>query len=240
MGWLVNHINNRDLAVENIVTALVRQNFLLTAHHEDLTGLHEKLSKLNIKLPTRSLLIMPEEILHYKDGLGGEYKVIPTRNARRESKINLTSGVLSSELLTEVRKIIRHYNLRGLDLENAVCLGGCVRINNRPFNVGDYLEYVQPIPLDSSTSSHLPSYRHIGKIKSMVLLGDVVLVFIEKIPISNYHDGMHVSLDQVNTFGGPTTTVIHVDSITFKLHRAPYPFIQDPPRFCYLRIWEVR
>ena len=265
MGWLIRFIHNRNLAAENIVTAYVRQCFVLSAPTEEVESLYARLGEAGLKLPVRSLLQNATRVLKDKGALAGEFKVEPARNARREINVDLTTDEGSRPAIAAaIRAMARKMKLpRPVGLKKAIILGGCVRINSRPFKVGDYCEFVKLISRTRPEEAAAPRNRGVLKIKSFLLLPfgstgpyaqEHVLLEAVELSVQSYHDGIHV-LDIADEWLEVNTKIVHVDSITFKLHRAPYPRAvdnRDAPenadegddvpatRFCCLRIWEVR
>ena len=64
MGHYIRFINNRDLAVENIMTAYVRTRLVLGSPAGYIGDLLRRLDKSGITLPQHSMLKLAQEVSH--------------------------------------------------------------------------------------------------------------------------------------------------------------------------------
>ena len=252
MGWLIRFIHNRDLAAENIVTAYVRQRFVLAAPAEVLASLHAKLESSSMTLPLNSLLAQAKNISQSKGSLAGDFVVEVPRNARREREVDLSSSSYSPDLAKSARELFRTFDLGRPQLSKAIALGDVVRINGRPYRHGDYCEFAFHVRRTMSGRAGSTAYRGIGLIKAFYSVNtghasnptSHTLVNIIELPAEMHSTGMHLlRLDEDGGSGG-SDRMIHIDNIVFKLHRVPQPLEpgveDDGGRFYCLRIWEAR
>jgi len=248
MGWLIRFIHNRDLAVENIVTAYVRQRLVLTAPVEALSTLDERLDHIGVKLPVRSLLLSVNRILDLKGAMSGDFAVEVRRNKRKEISGNFRkfpgdSSVCAAQIQTLAMKLklsTPRWNLA------VVHEGAFIRLNGRPYRRGDYVEYVNPIPRFRSSNAGADSWRAVGKLLQFYLVpcrNNELVTFVSVdtlIARISTATGMHdVDRGAPEDQDQPPSTLLHVDSIAYKLHRVPHPS-KPEESFCCLRIWEAR
>jgi hypothetical protein len=255
MGWLIRFIHNRDLAAENIVTAYMRQRFVLAAPAEALDSLQRKLDKAGMVLPVRSLLNNATRVVQQRGSLAGAYEVDVPRNERKESTVDLTGSFYSAHLASSARATASTYNLGRPNLTKVIALQNTIRINSRPYKFGDYVEFALHVGRSMSARSDSPENRGVGIIKAFYLVPcgrghgvtSRVFVAMNRVPAEIRSTGFHLlSLDDPSSQDAEYVRprMIHVDSITYKLHRVPQPSIpgteEDDHRFCFLRIWESR
>ena len=61
MGYYIRFIHNRDLAVENIMTAVCRARVVLDAPAGVVSSLLQRLQSLRIPLPSRSVMALADQ-----------------------------------------------------------------------------------------------------------------------------------------------------------------------------------
>ena len=85
MGYYIRFIHNRDLAGENIMTAVCRVRLVLDSPPGTLSGLMERLELLNISLPSRSALGSAKEHMKVRGDVPGMYgmQLKPSRRNHR-------------------------------------------------------------------------------------------------------------------------------------------------------------
>lgn len=252
MGWLIRFIHNRDLAAENIVTAYTRQRFVLSAPQEALQSLHTKMEQAGLTLPARSLLNSTKKVLLQKGALAGEFAVDVSRNSRKECMVNLTGSDYPPEIANMCKALFRTLGVGQPNLQSVTKLGDTIRINSRAYRLGDYVEFALQVQRTQSGRASTAETRGVGMIKTFYFVhsGNAnthtdphLLVNIVKLPaVINTGTGMH-KLSLAGSTSNPQL-LLHVDSITFKLHRVPRPLNPDEDDdglgFCYIRIWEAR
>jgi hypothetical protein len=86
MGWLVRFVHNRDLAVENIVTAYSQQTVILACPNKGLRETLANMEEAGITLPKRSMFRLASSIEEAKRALPGAYEV-DVRESRRNTKV---------------------------------------------------------------------------------------------------------------------------------------------------------
>jgi hypothetical protein len=75
MGWLIRFVHNRDLAVENIMTAYVRLRFVLSSPPGTLNVLSDKLMTGGVRVPAMSVLQRVSQILNMDSTLPGLFPI---------------------------------------------------------------------------------------------------------------------------------------------------------------------
>jgi hypothetical protein len=82
MGHLIRFIHNRDLAVENICTAYIRTRLLLSTHPDVIASIKSRFEEQGYKLPSPSILFMPEQTAFQLPGYFGVNLLPSRRNSR--------------------------------------------------------------------------------------------------------------------------------------------------------------
>ena len=88
-GYYIQFINIRDLAVENIMTAVCRARVVLDAPAGVISGLLHRLKCLRLPLPSRSVIGLASHHMKLKGDLPGMYNV--QRKPSRRNSINVDS-----------------------------------------------------------------------------------------------------------------------------------------------------
>jgi len=255
MGWLIRYIHNRDLAAENIMTAYVRQRFVMAAPAEALDSLHAKLEKAGLSLPVRSLLNNVKQIFKKKQCLAGAYKVELNRNARKERVVDLTSSSYAPSMAATTREVTTTYKLGPPRLTTVVALSDNIRINGRPYRQGDYCEFALHVGRTRPHLANTPESRGLGVVQAFYLVPcgrnkiDHLFVAVLPVPADMQPDGYHQLSVHADSHGEHTSArMLHVDSITYKLRKVPEPKVPGPrgeakddgERFLFIRVWESR
>jgi len=251
MGWLIRYIHNRDLAAENIVTAYIRQCFVLAAPAEALDSLLAKLEKAGMALPMRSLLNNAKRVIKQKQGLAGAYAVELNRNARTERVVDLTSSSYATSMATTTREVANKSKFGKPNLTEVVALSVTIRINGRPYRHGDYCEFALHVGRSRPERATTPESRGLGVIQGFYLVPcgrqkiNNVVVDVLPLPAHMETDGYHrLSVNANRPRDHTRTRMLHVDSITYKLHKVPQPLVpggeEDDDLFYFIRIWESR
>lgn len=130
MGGYIRFINNRDLACENIMTACVRQLFILNAPHGALANAFKKARAMNLPLPQHSALIIASERKATHKSLPGEYNLQVTKTRRNSRKIQTLSPLVKAAIRTIAqRNPARNYKLASGEKATFLALtGGCSHI----------------------------------------------------------------------------------------------------------------
>ena len=82
MGHLIRFIHNRDLAVENICTAYIRTRLLLSTHPDVIASIKSRFEEQGYKLPSPSIIFMPEQTAFQLSGYFGMNLLPSRRNSR--------------------------------------------------------------------------------------------------------------------------------------------------------------
>ena len=82
MGHLIRFIHNRDLAVENICTAYIRTRLLLSTHPDVIASIKSRFEEQGYKLPSPSIIFMPEQTAFQLSGYFGVDLLPSRRNSR--------------------------------------------------------------------------------------------------------------------------------------------------------------
>lgn len=259
MGFLIRFIHNRDLAAENVVTAFMRQQFVLSAPPETLESLHAKLERAGLTLPVRSLLNTTKAVLEAKGNASGEFVVDVPRNERKEHGVDLTDTTFyAKELSDSAKTLFREFGLGRPNLSSTTLLGQTIRINGRPYRVGDHCEFALHVRRSQSARATAPEFRGVGIIKAFYIVpcgsAEHILVSVVQLPVDiDTETGLHkLNLSSGRGSRGQMfTRMIHVDNITFKVHKLPPPLVPgtdeedqlttgEGPSSLFLRIWEAR
>lgn len=132
MGHLIRFIHNRDLAVENICTAYVRTRLLLSTHHDVIASIKSRFKVQGCKLPSPSILFMPEQTAYQLSGYFG-VNLLPSR---RNSRITDMTGT------RQLRQI------------NALCTSR--GILKKPHNEKECLQQIKGVVLNGHAIKQVP------------------------------------------------------------------------------------
>jgi hypothetical protein len=142
MGHYIRFIHNRDLAAENIMTACVRNSFLLSAPEGTLGKLYEKMTRLRLPVPENSALVTADQRKAVHSSLPGEYGLqvkLTQRNHRaRTLPVPVRNGIKRA-LFPVRRSTGPRYKLDGND---CIALTAGIKLNGRHYIQGNYVEYV--------------------------------------------------------------------------------------------------
>ena len=130
MGHLIRFIHNRDLAVENICTAYVRTRLLLSTHPDVIASIKSHFKVQGCKLPSPSILFMPEQTAFQLSGYFG-VNLLPSRRNSRITDMTGTRQLQQIHSLCMSRRggILKkpHEEKECLRQINDVVLNGVVR-----------------------------------------------------------------------------------------------------------------
>ena len=91
MGYYIRFINNRDLAVENVMTAVCRARVVLDAPAGVIMNLLDRLKFLGLPLPSRSVIGLASQHMKLKGDLPGSYSLQLKPSRRNSLKVSLDS-----------------------------------------------------------------------------------------------------------------------------------------------------
>lgn len=264
MGHFIRFINNRDLAVENIMTAYVRWCLVRDCEPGFASGLAERLRDSGCPLPKRSILRASDDARKLIDDVPGVYGV-HTAPSRRNSELCKWSdypriGPLVESILNVTREE-REYN-PDWEGEFTRMIAG-VKLNGRGYEQGCYCKYAprvrQRYNLEGpgGLAGVVDSFK-IGKVDMFYVVPMVggqgrvrrpeVFVAVADLPVT----GRVRSLYEVNVPGvnvgdpgfefelGEDKSLMHIDSIVAKVKLVPH---FDPGRtdtMCAITMWEAR
>ena len=237
MGWLIRFIHNRDLAVENIVTAYTRQSLVLAACGWDggAQQMFEQLKIAGLAPPARSLLQPATVIMENKGALPGAFLLQVKRSRRNSRDLDV-----EPEIIAKIKACCRVMDIRPPSVNIGVRLEAGVKMNGRPVVRGDICVYTKAVPRQSSVDAG--HAREVCTVLAFyqVLCGDVEQMFVEVIPIETH--SRHLSLFIVKRAGitltGVPSVFIHSDAILLALHVCPHFY--DDTLVCAVPMWETR
>jgi hypothetical protein len=142
MGHYIRFIHNRDLAVENIMTACVRHSFLLSAPPGELLSLYQKMISLGLPVPPNSALVTADQRRALHASLPGEYGLLvnPTRRNHRKLTlpVSLRNGIKRALFPTRPGASAR-YKLAN---NEGIAFSAGIKLNGRDYIQGNSVEYV--------------------------------------------------------------------------------------------------
>ena len=97
MGYLIRHINNRDLAAENIMTAYVRLRYLLWRAPASIGPLRERLAAVRFALPPESMVMAATN--YTAADVAGEF-ALRVKLSRRNSRLRKNDDFVPCHLET--------------------------------------------------------------------------------------------------------------------------------------------
>jgi len=118
MGWLVRFVHNRDLAVENIVTAYSRQTVILSTPHIGLQETVANLERVNVHLSKNSMFRMASSLQEAQHNLPGAYAV-DVRETRRNTRV-LRGTNITGETRESLRAICTRLGLPPPDFAEGI------------------------------------------------------------------------------------------------------------------------
>ena len=270
MGHFIRFINNRDLAVENIMTAYVRWCMVRDCEPGYASSLAERLRESGCPLPKRSILRVSSEAALLVEAVPGVYGVHTTpsrRNSRSCVWVECARdrSAVESRIRSDVESILRRTRNEYIPdyTEPYLKLTAGVVLNGRDYEQGCYCKYaphVRPrynLEGPGGLAGVVESFR-IGRVDMFYVVfmpggrGHVrrreVFVAITDVPVT----GRVRSLYEVNVTGvgvgtrgfefelGAEQSLMHIDSIVAKVKLVPH---FDPGRIdtmCAVTMWEAR
>lgn len=270
MGHFIRFINNRDLAVENIMTAYVRWCMVRDCEPGYASGLVERLRESGCPLPKRSILRVSSEAALLVEAVPGVYGVHTTPSRRNSRKCVWVECTLErsddeSRIRSDVESILRRTRNEYIPdyKEPYLKLTAGVVLNGRDYEQGCYCKYAPHVRPrynhegPGGLAGVVESFR-IGRVDMFYVVfmpggrGPVrrreVFVAITDVPVT----GRVRSLYEVNVTGvgvgtrgfefelGADQSLMHIDSIVAKVKLVPH---FDPGRIdtmCAVTMWEAR
>lgn len=269
VGWVIRHVQNRDLAVENICRTLSRRLYVASQPVGVRQRMLLKMGKLGISLHQLSCLKTTDDFMADKGDTPGDFTV-QVKSTRR----NTTSLRMTSEQKTKVEELCRKYSLGqpqfDIDPDSSQSMSAGIRINGRPYSSGDFIEYRENV------STHLVRTRQLGvdlddylkiaiidrfhivrtnKGCSRPVTADVVFVSLQ-VPPDEYivsrqcEEGiyeLHKNVlrihrdanDSNQPSHGFTTQIIHIDRVAAKIHTVSHWDESVDNMVCGIRVWHA-
>ena len=145
MGTYIRYIHNRDLAAENIMTAVVRQRVILDCFPRAARNMLMRLRNAGFSLPARSTLALADQTRHLGGQAPGDFGVElrqSRRNARKADERELVRTVLPmlKALLKRLNCPAAYKPATGLRACIAMTAG--VILNGRQYKQGSHAEYL--------------------------------------------------------------------------------------------------
>lgn len=254
MGYLIRHIHNRDLAIENLVRAYVRRSFVLSAPSHVLQELRRAAEMGGVQLPAGTLLTQPGGATGRRArSAPGEYAVDVPIEARgnRTFDLRVPTGEddriddpASAFLRGKIMGICREMSLGSPNLEQVTMLSSAIHLNGRPYREDDYFEYVKTVPRTQWSRTQDIQYVGVGRVSQMCLVettrGEDECVFISFHPVRVLSKEGNLLLLQRPDRVQPDNVMdcIHVDRVVFKLRVVQDP--DNPATSFGIRMWEAR
>ena len=252
MGWLIRHIHNRDLAIENLTRAYVRRCFVLSAPTDILASLRVAVSVGGILLPPGSMLdAMTADKARRGKSAPGDYavdvplgrrgcRVADLRGAGEDAAPDPAAVFLRAKITT----LCRTMTLGRPKLQHVEFLSSAVHLNGRPYKEGDYFQYLHSVPRTRWRDAQDPTYVGVGRISQMswveTATNEEGCVFFSFHPVKVLrHEGNMVVLHRAESvLPDNVMDCIHVDSVVFKLRVIQSD--DDPEVSFGIRMWEAR
>ena len=156
MGVIIRYIHNRDLAAENIMTAIVRQRLVLDLAPGAVCGLLERLQNLGVPLPYRSSLSLAGEVARLRGSVPGAY-ALELRESRRNSRKFFFDEDVCALVRGKVRDVLELLKYPpaykpvqpspGERGEGCVAMIAGVILNGRRYAQGSHCEYLPWVPV---------------------------------------------------------------------------------------------
>ena len=144
MGTYIRYIHNRDLAAENIMTAVVRQRVILDCFPRAARNMLMRLRNAGFSLPARSTLALADQTRHLGGQAPGEFGVElrqSRRNARNADVRELVTVLpMLKALLKRLGCPAAYKPATGLRACIAMTAG--VILNGRQYKQGSHAEYL--------------------------------------------------------------------------------------------------
>ena len=242
MGWLVRFIHNRDLAVENIVTAYIRQCMVMSAPVRAHEELFEKVTLGSIRLSPGSLLMLATEIPRSTPGM---FEVSVERTKRNSSTVRSLPDSVQLQikaLCSAASPALRAPRFS----EGVVQMDKGVSINGRSYHKGVFCEVVQRIPRSQSAAANAPRFFCVGVIDLFYVvkcgtgtaMPDEVFVVVREVEVLGKYRSLYIRKRPTEDDPPLPVRIIHVDSITRRIHFVPH--FSDADKECGIPVWDAK
>ena len=245
MGWLVRFIHNRDLAVENIKTAYIRQRLVLSAPAQERDALLEKIATGSIRLAPGSLLYVATK--WSASASAGSFQLRLPKNPRSARTL------IESDLASEVKRGIEALCssspvLRAPRLaDGAGYMERGVMINGRRYAKGCFVEVVHPIPrARRGENANDPRFFSVVVIDGFYRVScgrgvdacDELFVAVRSVEIVSKYRSLYIRKRPAEGEPQPALKIIHVDSIVRRIHFVPH--FSDESLQCGIGVWDAQ
>jgi hypothetical protein len=235
VGWMIRFVHNRDLAVENIVKAMVRRQTILFAPGNMIKNLLAKLPKCHLNLPLQSSLFLVKDLLARKRKLPGSYALELTPSRRNDRHFNLPTSHREA-----MGRYCHSLKIKAPDYNECRLMTAGVHLNGREFKESDFVEIMKPARSESQAGS-LDTIL-VGKVTQFMVFpassrNEPPIVFLRLLeyPIDEKRSCYYVHPKdwQVKHWA-----LAHIDHVIAKMHIAPH--VEDEQKICSVRMWTAR
>lgn len=242
MGWLVRFIHNRDLAVENIVTAYIRQRLVLSAPALEREDLLSKVALGTLSFSPGSLLLLAADVSESAPGAFGVHVKRTKRNSRTIAESCLPQGVRRqiAALCSSASPTLRAPQFA----EGVVQMDKGVTINGRPYQAGNFCEIVSSIPRSAQADD--PRFIAIAEIDCFFVLScgvgcdrsDEVFISVWVVNVLEKQRSLYIRARPAEDEPKPPAKIIHVDSVTRRIHFVPH--FSQAGLECGIPVWDAK
>jgi len=197
----------------------------------------EKLKKVGLVMPTRSLLQTAGAIMEVKGALPGSFSIHVKRSRR-----NSTEGKIDTDILNKIKACCRARESPPPSVIVGVRLEAGIKLNGRPVGRGDLCVYTKSVNRYRLVAMDTASARETCTVLALyqVICGDVEELFAEVIAIKTHsrHRSLFILHKDDLALTGFPSIIIHVDAIVLKLHVSPH--WDNDTLVCAVPMWETR
>lgn len=244
MGWLVRFIHNRDLAVENIVTAYVRQRLVLSAPPLEREDLISKIALGTLSFSPGSLLLLATDV---SQSTPGTFRVLINRTKRNsrtivESCLPQVVRRQIAALCSSASPILRapQFALGVVQMDKGIS------INGRPYCAGNFCEIVSRVPRGSAAEADAPRFLSVGEIDCFFVVScgvgydrsDEVFISVWAVNVLEKQRSLYVRARPAEDDPKPPAKIIHVDSVVRRIHFVPH--FSQAGLECGIPVWNAK
>ena len=144
MGTYIRYIHNRDLAAENIMTAVVRQRVILDCFPRAARNMLMRLRNAGFSLPARSTLALADQTRHLGGRAPGEFGV-ELRQSRRNARNADVRELVT--VLPMLKALLRRLGCPAAykpatGPRTCIAMTAGVMLNGRQYKQGSHAEYL--------------------------------------------------------------------------------------------------
>ena len=237
IGWLMRFIKNRDMAVENIVTAMSKNSAVCQLPPGIVGSIRSRIAAAGIRLPPGSMLKHATEVFTERGSLPGSYTVSVKKTRFTCRRRNVPRTTLELKKAATDWCLNLRIGRKHIDFTTVKELLGGVTINGRPYKQQSHCEIAMPVPRSHPELAGDRSTFKVATIHKFYTLQirDEEVVFVE---LSTHKEkGSFKDIRIVRRLPKTRRRTLSVDNIRHRLKFAPHWDDEITNRVCAIRMW---